>query len=73
MQKQILGFQSSPVISILAYQMRRVCEPDPRKNRKEGLGDRLARKCTVCPECRRTSDWFMTVSKLQTTSIVQGD
>ena len=36
-----------------------VSEPDPRKNRKEGLGDRLGRKCTVRPECRRASDWFM--------------
>ena len=32
---------------------------DPQKNRKEGLGDRLGRKCTVCPECRCTSNWFM--------------
>jgi len=36
-----------------------VSEPDPRKNRKEGLGDRLGRKCTLRPECRRASDWFM--------------
>jgi len=36
-----------------------VSEPDPRKIRKEGLGYRLGRKCTVRPECRRTSDWFM--------------
>ena len=33
-----------------------VSEPDPRKNRKEGLGDRLGRKCTLRPECRRASD-----------------
>jgi len=36
-----------------------VSEPDPRKNRKEGLGDRLGRKCTLRPECRHASDWFM--------------
>ena len=36
-----------------------VSEPDPRKNWKEGLGDRLGWKCTVRPECRHTSDWFM--------------
>jgi len=36
-----------------------VSEPDPRKNRKEGLGDRLGRKCTLRPECRCASDWFM--------------
>jgi len=36
-----------------------VSEPDPRKNRKDGLGDRLRWKCTVRPECRCTSDWFM--------------
>ena len=36
-----------------------VLELDPRKNRKEGLGDRLGRKCTVRPECRCASDWFM--------------
>ena len=36
-----------------------VSEPDPQKNRKEGLGNRLGWKCTVCPECRRTSNWFM--------------
>ena len=35
-----------------------VSEPDPRKNWKEGLGDRLGRKCTVRPECRHASDWF---------------
>jgi len=34
-------------------------EPDPRKNRKVCLWDRLGRKCTVHPDCRRTSDWFM--------------
>ena len=28
--------------------------PDP----SEGLGDRLGRKCTVRPECRRTSNWL---------------
>ena len=32
---------------------RVVSEPDPRKNRKEGLGDRLGRKCTLRPEYRR--------------------
>ena len=37
-----------------------VSEPDPRK-RKEGLGDRLGRKCTLRPDCRRASDWFMIV------------
>ena len=26
---------------------------------REGLGNRLGRKCTVHLECRRTSDWFM--------------
>ena len=31
----------------------------PSGNRKEGLGDRLGRKCTVRPECRHASDWFM--------------
>ena len=31
----------------------------PSENRKEGLGDRLGRKCTVRPECRHASDWFM--------------
>jgi len=36
-----------------------VSEPDPRKNRKGGLGDRLGRKCTLCPECRLACDWFM--------------
>jgi len=36
-----------------------VLEPDPRKNRKEGLGDRLGQKCTLRPECRRTSNRFM--------------
>ena len=33
-----------------------VSEPDPRKNQKEGLGDRLGRKYTLCPECRCPSD-----------------
>ena len=28
----------------------------PSENRKEGLGDRLGRKCTLRPECRRASD-----------------
>ena len=36
-----------------------VSEPDPWKNQKEGLGDRLERKCTPHPECRYASDWFM--------------
>jgi len=36
-----------------------VSEPDPRKNQKEGLGDRLGRKCTVRPECRHASDCLM--------------
>ena len=36
-----------------------VSEPDPWKNQKAGLGDRLGRKCTVRPEYRCTSDWFM--------------
>jgi len=31
----------------------------PLENWKEGLGDRLGQKCTMCPECRRASDWFM--------------
>ena len=34
-------------------------EPDPRKNRKEGLGDRLGWRCTLRLECRHASDWFM--------------
>ena len=36
-------------------------EADPRKIRKdlEGLGDRLGWKCTVHPECKCASDWFM--------------
>ena len=36
-----------------------VSGPDPRKNWKEGLGDRLGRKCTMRPACRHTSDWFI--------------
>ena len=36
-----------------------VSEPDPQKNQKEDLGDRLGRKRTMHPECRRASDWFM--------------
>ena len=38
-----------------------VSEPDPRENQEEGLGDRdrLGRKCTLRPECRCASDWFM--------------
>ena len=39
-----------------------VLEPDHCKNRKEGLGDRLGRKCTVCLECRCTSDCFIMAS-----------
>ena len=35
-----------------------VLQPDPLKNWKEGLGDRLGWKCTVRPECRHASDWF---------------
>jgi len=31
----------------------------PSENRKEGLGDSLGQKCTVRPECRCASDWFM--------------
>ena len=31
----------------------------PMENRKEGLGDRLGWKCTLRPECRRASNWFM--------------
>jgi len=31
----------------------------PSENQTEGLGERLGRKCTVCPECRCTSNWFM--------------
>jgi len=30
----------------------------PSENWKEGLGDRLRQKCTMRPECRRTSNWF---------------
>jgi len=33
-----------------------VSEPDPSKNRKEGLGDRLGWKCTMRMECRCASD-----------------
>jgi len=33
-----------------------VSEPDPWKNQKEGLGDRLGWKCTMRPECRRASN-----------------
>ena len=36
-----------------------VSEPDPWKNRKDGLRDRLGQKCTMRPECRRASDWFV--------------
>ena len=36
-----------------------VSEPDPQKNQKDGLGDRLGRKRTMHPECRHASDWFM--------------
>jgi len=36
-----------------------ISEPDPWKNQKEGLGDRLGSKCTVRPECRHASNWFM--------------
>ena len=36
-----------------------VSEPDPLKNWKEDLGDRLGWKCTLCPECRCASDGFM--------------
>ena len=46
-----------------------VSEPDPWKNRKEGLGDRPGQKCAVCPECRHASNWFM--NKPQPASIVQ--
>jgi len=57
-----------------------VSEPDPRKNQKDGLGDRLGWKCTALPECRCASDWFMTGClrafigyKLHPASIVQED
>jgi len=36
-----------------------VSKSDPRKNRKESLGDRLGWKCTAHPECRDTSNWFL--------------
>ena len=42
-----------------------VSEPDPQKNWKEGLGNRLGWKCTVCLECKRTSNWFM-IARLHT-------
>ena len=29
------------------------------ENRKEGLGDRLGWKCTLRPECRCASNWYM--------------
>jgi len=41
-----------------------VSEPDPRKNQKEGMGDRLGQKCTVCPECRHTSGWFIIATRI---------
>ena len=53
-------------------------EPDPRKDWKDGLGDGL--KCTVHPECRCTSNWFMITflrayirTQQQYAAIVQGD
>ena len=36
-----------------------VSETDPRKNQKKDLRDRQGRKCTLRPECRCASDWFM--------------
>jgi len=39
-----------------------VLEPDHCKNQKEGLGDRLGQKCTMCLECWRTSDCFIIAS-----------
>ena len=48
-----------------------VSEPDPRKIRKVGLGDRLGRKCILRPECRRASDWFMSACQRERNPIVQ--
>jgi len=46
-------------LPVVPCQLLLVLEPDPRKNRKEGLGNRLGWKCTMRPECRHASDWFM--------------
>ena len=46
-------------LSVVPCQLLLVLEPDPRKNRKEGLDNRLGWRCTVHPEYRHTSDWFM--------------
>ena len=36
-----------------------VSEPDPRKIEKEGLVNWLGWKSTLCPVCRRTSNWLL--------------
>ena len=51
--------QSDEETLSLMQKQRVVLEPDPGKNRKKGLGDRLRWKCTVRLECRQSSEWFM--------------
>jgi len=49
----------SNIIHCSSSECGRSLETRPSENWKEGLGDRLGQKCTVHPECRCTSDWFM--------------
>jgi len=41
------------------YTYSQLCASLRTRPWKEGLGNRLGWKCTVRPECRYTSDWFM--------------